>query len=678
MVMDAREQSKGTAFKAKIITPYQPKFINETTVQFRDEMVVQIGAKKNNHSLHLWFSTLFRYQHEKWQMIFFHGSVPDAGSSSDDTFHVAEAEKQLKELERVVEQRTNELQIKNRELEIETSLEKVRAVAMGMHKPDDMLEVCKTMYHELKSLGFDELRNAMIHSFPEDNVFFINYDYSPSTKGLIAQIPCKGNASIEKFVKAIRKSANAFHHLVVKGKELKDWIAFRKANKEPNDPRLNKIDSLHYYNYSVGNSGIGISTYNPISKEKQDLLQRFRNVFQLAYQRYTDIAKAEAQTREAQIEMALERVRNQSMLMQHSQEIQNLSKIFHEQLLELQIPSEFSYIWLPDESNAEHIFWATWTEQTKNALSTESKSIVYPLDKKEKYTAACFKAWQSKTPVHIHKIPAKETVQFFDTWKELLKGASKLKARYFKDGLFYAESYMKYGCFGINIRRLLNEEEQHILFRFTIEFERAYTRFLDLQKAEAQTREAEIELSLERVRARTMSMHNSTDVGNTAVAMFDELVHLGVNKSVRCGIGILDETKFMEVWTASSDKKNDIALNIGKLDMTIHPMLTQVKKSWESKKSGFTYELKGKDLRNYFLAINKQKDYPVNIDMNALPERIFHNDFRFSEGVIYAFTPEPLTAEMSQIFKRFAGVFEQTYRRFLDLQKAEAQARSTD
>ena len=53
MVMDARRQAKGTVFKAKIITPYQPKFINETTVQFRDEMVVQIGAKKSNHSLHL-------------------------------------------------------------------------------------------------------------------------------------------------------------------------------------------------------------------------------------------------------------------------------------------------------------------------------------------------------------------------------------------------------------------------------------------------------------------------------------------------------------------------------------------------------------------------------------------------------------------------------------------------
>ena len=35
----------------------------------------------------------------------------------------------------------------------------------------------------------------------------------------------------------------------------------------------------------------------------------------------------------------------------------------------------------------------------------------------------------------------------------------------------------------------------------------------------------------------------------------------------------------------------------------------------------------------------------------------------------------PLSQEGHDIFKRFAKVFEQTYTRFLDLQKAEAQAR---
>ena len=83
-----------------------------------------------------------------------------------------------------------------------------------------------------------------------------------------------------------------------------------------------------------------------------------------------------------------------SMRMQHSDEIKDLSKIFHEQLTNLNIPSEFSYIWLPEEEKDEHMFWATWSEVKKGKTITNSKSVIYPLDKKEPYTAACFDAWK--------------------------------------------------------------------------------------------------------------------------------------------------------------------------------------------------------------------------------------------------------------------------------------------
>ena len=59
------------------------------------------------------------------------------------------------------------------------------------------------------------------------------------------------------------------------------------------------------------------------------------------------------------------------------------------------------------------------------------------------------------------------------------------------------------------------DEENAIFKRFAKVFEQTYTRFLDLQKAEAQAREAQIEAALERVRSRTMAMHNSQDVGET-------------------------------------------------------------------------------------------------------------------------------------------------------------------
>ena len=48
--------------------------------------------------------------------------------------------------------------------------------------------------------------------------------------------------------------------------------------------------------------------------------------------------------------------------------------------------------------------------------------------------------------------------------------------------------------------------------RFTRVFEQTYARFLDLKKAEAQAREAQIEASLERFSSQTVAMHRSSDL----------------------------------------------------------------------------------------------------------------------------------------------------------------------
>ena len=81
-------------------------------------------------------------------------------------------------LEKELAEITKELTRKNRDLEIEASLERVRAVAMGMSQSDDLLSICETMFHELKKLGFDDLRNAMIDIHYEAKDYLLNYDYS--------------------------------------------------------------------------------------------------------------------------------------------------------------------------------------------------------------------------------------------------------------------------------------------------------------------------------------------------------------------------------------------------------------------------------------------------------------------------------------------------------------------
>ncbi len=77
MLMKTRQQSKGILIKAKIITTYRPIFTDETTAKFHDEIIVQIGDKKNKHQIHLYMSCVFKYQFNKWQMVLFHGSMPD-------------------------------------------------------------------------------------------------------------------------------------------------------------------------------------------------------------------------------------------------------------------------------------------------------------------------------------------------------------------------------------------------------------------------------------------------------------------------------------------------------------------------------------------------------------------------------------------------------------------------
>ena len=88
------------------------------------------------------------------------------------------------------------------------------------------------------------------------------------------------------------------------------------------------------------------------------------------------------------------------------------------------------------------------------------------------------------------------------------------------------------------------------MVRFARAFDHIYTRFLDLQKAEAQTREAQIEAALERVRSLALGMHKSEEVGKVTDGLFEELNKLTL-KVIGCTIIVIDEKKdTWETWRA--------------------------------------------------------------------------------------------------------------------------------
>src|SRR6185312_3988096 len=119
-----------------------------------------------------------------------------------------------------LEQKRKSVEEKNRELEIEASLERVRTVAMSMMKPGDLLNISKALFAELKLLGFTELRNALINTFNDEQYFFYDYDYSDFSGGNITQIPYNTHPLIKNHVEQIRTAIDAFAETIIREKDL--------------------------------------------------------------------------------------------------------------------------------------------------------------------------------------------------------------------------------------------------------------------------------------------------------------------------------------------------------------------------------------------------------------------------------------------------------------------------
>ncbi len=236
---------------------------------------------------------------------------------------------------------------------------------------------------------------------------------------------------------------------------------------------------------------------------------------------------------------------------------------------------------------------------------------------------------------------------------------------------------MKYGCFGIDIRRPLTDEEKSILHRFAIEFERTYTRFLDLQKAEAQAREARIETALEKVRTYTMGMRSSEDLSEVASVMFEQMKELGGDLFAFGVVLCSKEKNMVEQWHSLADKGMISPFQVP-VDLDyIHRYRYE---QWKAGKDLFSIEIPEDYIQEHFdkmytLPSFKKAMEEVEAKGFDITTPTWELDYgaSFAHGYLLVSSLAPF--EESHIFPRFAKVFEQAYTRFLDLQKAEAQAR---
>jgi len=605
----------------------------------------------------------------KWWIIHVHGSVPDFRLSGQNYITNAETIKINRELESEVYQRTKELNQKNKELEIESALEKARTVAMGMRKPDDMLEVCRMISEQLELLGVREIRNVQTAIISETKGTYLNYEYYTKHDKLLAtEVDYKNHPIQELFAHQMLKGAEEIFTETIKGENVKDWYSYQKTTNQFADSYLETSKSLNYYWYSLGPVALGMSTYDPLNEEGINLFKRFRNVFELAYRRFIDIELAIAQAKEATIEAALERVRAVAMAMRKPDDMLNVCQVISDQLqlLKLKNIRNVQTAIVGGENNGYYINYQYFTQYHEGIIEhveiNKHPKVQEMIERMQQSSDAMFKSSFVGQALNEWRQYRKDDHQFPDP---ILDEADEIHFCFYSIGD---------GGLGISTYTLLKPEDLDIFNRFRNVFSLSYQRFRDIELAEAQAREAQIEAALERVRSSTMAMHRSDELSGTAALLFKEFNKLEQQELIQTTIGIYNEAKneieFRATdWEGRGEQIDRPAYGSMNEPTLLKPAVT----AWRTNAKSVVVELTGEALEGWVNYRNKMTGTTIS-SKDSAGRRVVNFAF-FSKGHLSMSSPFPLPIETIKTLERFAAVFDGTYTRFLDLKNAEAQTR---
>jgi len=616
-------------------------------------------------------SSLLEKTDTGWIALHQHGSYPDMKAMEGEAYSIDAMKAENARLLASVKSRTIEL-------EIEAALERVRAVAMGMKEPEDMLDVCRIISDQLQQFGVDKIRNVQLAIIDENIGQYLCYQYfTPYEKTAVEKTEYLKSPVEHGMVNQMLASRDGYFIGGLSGKELEEFRSHRKEENHFPDPFLDKATELDYCFLSIGEGGLGLTLYQPITEDVLTLFKRFHQVFSLAYQRFRDIQKAEAQAREAQIEAALERVRAQTMAMHSSEDVGKcIVKMFAE-LTALGVDEGTRFgIGILNHDNENNQLWTARKE------GEEVKMHIGNLDMSwHPLLISARKAWMAQIPFHKYVLEGEDLLDYY----RMLNTAPDYKIQIpieklpkkeiqhcfiFEHGFFYAFSPHEFQPDLIQITK-----------RFSSLFEQTYRRYLDLVKAEAQTREAQIEAALEKVRSLSLAMHHSDELEKVVMGVSERLSELGFQCDGSLIFIFDSEKRNITLWIATSHLPAPL-----KIHLPFDPVMVNNpvwKTLWHAMETGEHVVNKifsGKEKDDYFRYVQKYNPETLQIPVKGseleLPD--WTVTLAAEKNAILSvdtWSDKVITHDEFQILIRFAKVFQQAYTRFLDLQKAEAQAK---
>jgi signal transduction histidine kinase/ketosteroid isomerase-like protein len=626
-------------------------------------------------------STLMKAIKGSWKIIHQHSSVPDLKALDGENLAINKVAAENQLLREAVKRRTVELEQKNRELEIEAAMEKVRVRSLAMQKPGELAEIAEVLRKEMGALGVEELETSSIYILDETKetteCWYAIKDIHGKNKKLVTDHMTLrlDETWVGRQMKKFHLSKENRTSIVMKGENRKEWINHCAEKSSVLQGYYGgEIPERTYHLLKFSNGFMGAASPGEISVESWNLLQRATAVFSFAYKRFSDLQKAEAQVREAQIEVALERVRSRSLAMHKSDELQDVVTTFFERLNELEIETDSTSIHIIKEGSKDMIIW------TATPQKNYSTYVRVPYFNSE-VARDLLDNWEtSQGTVCSNNFSLEKKNEF---WNDVLEHTdyqyiSEDRKKYIlgAECWIISVAYTRNAFIALNryYNKLFSEKENEILKRFANVFEQTYTRFLDLQKAEAQAREAQIEAALEKVRSRSMAMHKSEELKEVIQVVVEQFVQLKIHVEHAGFIMDYKERDDMHIWLADPHKVPS-ELTIPYFDSPHWNSFIEAKKQGlDFFANQLSFDVKNRFYQDLFMLFpvpKEAKDYYLSCSGLAISTVLLDNIGLYIEN----FSGTPYNEEENKILMRFGKVFQQTYTRFLDLQKAEVQAR---
>ncbi len=430
--------------------------------------------------------------------------------------------------------------------------------------------------------------------------------------------------------------------------------------------RALSLPYYHYHQERYSGGALDMGSLEEPRESTKSTLRRFAVAFDLAFTRYEDLKRAEADAREAKIEAALERVRAASMAMHSSGEIAEVAAVMTEQMRLLDFANMRRGAIIVRDEDADYLWFFVSSES--GAPGTHGVRV-----RAESHEN--FNDYQEERPLNTRT----SVVYEGDSMKRFIKllidaGWDYPGGESPTDNFWVSLSSCAGGDVGVTTYEPLGEPEYLILDRFASVFDVTYRRFQDLKQAEAATKEAKIEAALERVRAAAMAMHKSAEISEVARVLCEQLHRLDFPDLNRAFISTHDPDPNFIRWYMSF-KKGESSYPVIRTQMDGFLALVGIDRDdWEWPVGRRTLVWSKDELTRTFEIFYEAGWRPDKKDVTTVDGGLVDNQRGFEGGTIHISTSEPLEEEFLLIQDRFASVFGMAYKRFEELTSAEARA----